>query len=288
MHYSIYIKTHARTHVKYLGVARGDPYEHVGSSYDWLDHIQAYGDEVDTEVIWTGDDFYEMSSIGKRFALMFDVVGSSEYINRAVTDGKDIEEQMGHAEWVARDTLYADLGIKSAPRAHKVYDEDNPHWTSGQLWWHNTKTGVHCREAESPGPDWALGNLWQRKVNRTQTMIDAHTKSHVGMKHSDETKKKISDKRKIMVDIVNTTTGRRSRVYPDNIPEGWIEGYFPPGPRIRKIRVHDPVTKQRKFLEEDKIPSGWKLGWVNVKVASNANGNWKPGRWIKKPKVDKS
>ena len=144
--YYLYIKTHARTYLKYLGQTKQDPYQYEGSSEAWLRHIQQHGNEVETEVLWTGTDDALMAKIGNRFAKMFDVVRSPEFVNQSVDFGSK-EDQVSNAEWERRICLPATA--KKASERMKGNTQ-----VRGMRWWYNAELDKKTRAFESPGPEW--------------------------------------------------------------------------------------------------------------------------------------
>lgn len=50
--YYLYIKTHKKTGLKYLGqTSKQNPYEYYGSGTDWKKHLNEFGYLVDTEIL---------------------------------------------------------------------------------------------------------------------------------------------------------------------------------------------------------------------------------------------
>ena len=50
--YSLYVKTHQVTGLKYLGqTSKSDPHKYTGSGKYWLRHIKQHGKNWDTEIL---------------------------------------------------------------------------------------------------------------------------------------------------------------------------------------------------------------------------------------------
>ena len=49
--YHLYIKTHNKTGLKYLGKTSYDPFKYKGSGTYWKRHIKKHGDDVITEIL---------------------------------------------------------------------------------------------------------------------------------------------------------------------------------------------------------------------------------------------
>lgn len=48
---SLYVKTHNKTGLKYLGYTKRDPFKYKGSGYCWVPHIRKHGNDVSTEIL---------------------------------------------------------------------------------------------------------------------------------------------------------------------------------------------------------------------------------------------
>jgi hypothetical protein len=64
MTYSLYIKQHNITGLKYLGQTKVNPDVYKGSGTYWLHHIKKYGNDVSTYVIATCETKKELRDIG--------------------------------------------------------------------------------------------------------------------------------------------------------------------------------------------------------------------------------
>ena len=58
--YYLYVKTHIKTGLKYLGQTKQNPFKYKGSGTDWKNHIKQFGNQVNTEII------FQTSSIEER------------------------------------------------------------------------------------------------------------------------------------------------------------------------------------------------------------------------------
>lgn len=58
--YTLYVKTHKITGLKYLGQTTKNPYTYKGSGIDWKKHICEYGNDLITEILYQGPDREEM------------------------------------------------------------------------------------------------------------------------------------------------------------------------------------------------------------------------------------
>lgn len=79
--YYLYIKTHNKTGLKYLGQTSKDPFTYKGSGKYWLAHIKKHGYDVSTEILLNTNDKLELMNAGIKYSIEYDVVQSNEWAN---------------------------------------------------------------------------------------------------------------------------------------------------------------------------------------------------------------
>ena len=78
----LYIKTHNKTGLKYLGKTTSkDPHKYKGSGTYWTAHIKKHGYDVTTEIIQECASINEIANWGVYYSLLWNVVDSSEWAN---------------------------------------------------------------------------------------------------------------------------------------------------------------------------------------------------------------
>lgn len=78
----LYIKTHNKTGLKYLGKTKSkDPYKYQGSGIVWKRHIEKHGYDVTTSILLMTEDKQELKNTGLFFSKLFDEVNSKEWAN---------------------------------------------------------------------------------------------------------------------------------------------------------------------------------------------------------------
>lgn len=87
--YTIYVKTHLKTGLKYLGFTKKkDPYKYKGSGKYWTKHIKKHGEEhVWTNVIFQTEIKQEIKDIGLYYSELWNVVESVEWANMRPESG---------------------------------------------------------------------------------------------------------------------------------------------------------------------------------------------------------
>jgi hypothetical protein len=74
----IYVKTHNKTGLKYLGKTEKDPYKYKGSGKEWLPHIKKYGNDVTTVILKECSTTEELSYWGRYYSNIWCVVTAQD------------------------------------------------------------------------------------------------------------------------------------------------------------------------------------------------------------------
>jgi hypothetical protein len=85
--YTIYIKTHQKTGLKYLGYTKNDPFKYKGSGKYWKSHIDAHGYCVDTEILFQTQNKDDIKPIGVYYSNLWNIVESKEWANLKLEEG---------------------------------------------------------------------------------------------------------------------------------------------------------------------------------------------------------
>jgi hypothetical protein len=84
----LYVKTHAKTGLKYLGYTTSkDPYVYTGSGKYWKRHLKKYGNNCTTQILLMTEDKEELKETGLFFSKLWDIVQSSEWANLKTESG---------------------------------------------------------------------------------------------------------------------------------------------------------------------------------------------------------
>lgn len=125
----LYVKTHQKTGLKYLGMTTRDPYQYKGSGVWWWRHLSKYGYEHDTEVLHECQSKDKIKELGIYYSRLWNVVESDDWAN--------LKEETG------------DGGDTSMTPAFKLYQKTIAETKTKFKWWNNGDSQVH---AETP-PD---------------------------------------------------------------------------------------------------------------------------------------
>jgi hypothetical protein len=83
----LYIKTHKKTNLKFLGKTTQDPYTYLGSGVAWKKHLKEYGKEHTTEILQECNTKDELNYWGRYYSNLWNVAESSEWANRIPETG---------------------------------------------------------------------------------------------------------------------------------------------------------------------------------------------------------
>lgn len=84
---ALYVKTHRKTGLKYLGKTVEDPYTYQGSGIHWTNHINKHGYDCDTEVIRWCKDNESVKAWGIFYSDLWNVVESDDWANLKREEG---------------------------------------------------------------------------------------------------------------------------------------------------------------------------------------------------------
>jgi|TARA_R110000744_G_scaffold2415_3_gene9820 hypothetical protein len=86
--YNLYLKTHNKTNLKYLGYTKREDYDvYKGSGIYWKRHIKKYGYDVETELLGSFDDLAKLKQHGTHFSILWNVVDSNDFANLKTEEG---------------------------------------------------------------------------------------------------------------------------------------------------------------------------------------------------------
>jgi hypothetical protein len=156
----LYIKTHNKTGLKYLGITTStDPHKYTGSGRDWKKHLALHGKDYTTEILQKCHLKEEVRKWGLYYSNLWNVVESEKWANLKVEVG--------------------DGGELSTETRMKISKSN-----SGKT------ASVETRKKMSNS---AKGKTYSEETRKKISLANKGKKSGIGRKHSEETKKKISE-----------------------------------------------------------------------------------------------
>jgi len=86
--YYLYVKTHNKTGLRYLGqTSKQDPYTYPGSGKDWLPHLVEHGFDFTTTILKECKSKQELNEFGRYYSTLWDVANSPDWANRIPETG---------------------------------------------------------------------------------------------------------------------------------------------------------------------------------------------------------
>lgn len=83
----MYLKTHIKTNLKYLGQTTQNPSKYKGSGLYWSTHLEKHGNHVITEILLKTNDKNHIEILGKFYSEIWNVVKSDDFANLIVESG---------------------------------------------------------------------------------------------------------------------------------------------------------------------------------------------------------
>ncbi len=115
----LYIKTHNKTGLKYLGkTSREDPYSYKGSGIIWSRHLKKYGNDVTTQILLVTEFKEELKQTGIFFSNFWNIVKSEEWANLTIEEGQGGNTWDKRGRFVSEETkLKQSLSRKGKPKS---------------------------------------------------------------------------------------------------------------------------------------------------------------------------
>ena len=158
----LYVKTHQKTGLKYLGQTRAiDPHKYTGSGVYWLSHLKVHGFDYTTEILHECTSKEELNEIGLYYSKLWNIVESNEWAN--------LKEECGDG---GRQTDVVRKRIGEACKGRIPWNKGISMWSDDDK--KRISENNKKRQPQSP----------EQIANRVS--------KNTGQKRSDETKKKMS------------------------------------------------------------------------------------------------
>lgn len=97
----LYVKTHRKTGLKYLGKTEQDPFKYNGSGKYWNDHLRIHGNEVDTEILRECQSNDEIREWGLYYSKLWNIVDVRNEQGKKTWANMKPEEGDGHSSETA-------------------------------------------------------------------------------------------------------------------------------------------------------------------------------------------
>jgi hypothetical protein len=83
----LYLKTHNKTGLKYLGKTVQDPFLYKGSGFLWNRHLKKHGEDVTTEILFQSTNKEEFKRVATEYSVKWNIVESKDFANVVAEQG---------------------------------------------------------------------------------------------------------------------------------------------------------------------------------------------------------
>ena len=204
----LYIKTHNQTGLKYFGKTIQDPFTYPGSGVRWTNHLKQHGNDVKTEVVGCFEDKDECKLFALEFSKDNNIVKSEEWANLKVEDldgGFDHIDRSAHSKFMKQRVHSEDekrkrrLSMIGWPSRCKL---DSLQERSKKL--HVALVGKKMSDEFCKNISFKMkGNQNKKGKTVSEEGRIRISDGHKGLKLSDECKKKISQKKKSTITVLD-------------------------------------------------------------------------------------
>ena len=198
----LYLKTHNKTGLKYLGKTVQDPTKYRGSGKRWNNHIQKHGYDVTTEVLFESVDPSEIKDKGIYYSNLWNIVESEEFANLKIEEGD------GGFDHILNDVIVNAkrlIGLRKAAKDGKLGKV-----TSGSFKKGNLRTKELSKKANE--------SKKEKIKNNPEIYNDSYKR--VSQSQSGEGNSQFGKVWCVKEDAVDYNERKKYKL--DQIPEGWI------------------------------------------------------------------
>jgi hypothetical protein len=174
----LYVKTHNKTGLKYLGQTTSkDPHNYRGSGTYWKLHIKKHGYEVTTKIVKECSSIEDIRYWGLYYSNLWNVVESREWAN--------LKEETGDAR--------GKLSKKSREKIGKAGLGRVP-WNKGKSYSNPARREItHSKETRKILSEKLKGRVaWNKNIPISEETKEKLRRANIGKTLSEETKIKIS------------------------------------------------------------------------------------------------
>ena len=172
MTYYLYLKTHNKTGLKYLGKTTRDPQKYLGSGKRWLRHLAKHGNDITTEILLETEDKQSLADTGLHYSKLWNIVEDQSFANMRPEsgDGGNTSNCEAYKEGMKkRDTS----GSKNSMAGRSAIVEQNIRW------YNNGKDNIYVPAGTEP-----KGYKPGRIINYKKPPLSAKTKKLIGKANS--------------------------------------------------------------------------------------------------------
>lgn len=178
----LYVKTHNKTGLKYLGqTTNKDPHKYRGSGNYWKLHIKKHGYDVTTKILKECGSIEEIRYWGLYYSNLWNVVNDKKWAN--------LKEETGDARGRLSKESREKIGKSGLGRIP---------WNKGKTYLNPNRRGIgHSKETRKLLSEKLKGrSVWNKNIPMSKETKEKIRKANIGKTLSEETKIKISKSNK--------------------------------------------------------------------------------------------
>lgn len=185
----LYLKTHNKTGLKYIGITKKNPYKYKGSGLHWKRHLDVHGPGHSTEILHECDET-NVKEWGQYYSEKYNIVESNEFANLKPETGYSGSGMYGqqHSEETKKKMSLAQIGRPKSDSA--------------------VAAQVESRKATTQAPGYinplkgvTLSRNTKDKISKNHHDVSGENNPMFGKSHCESTKLKISKRAKDRVKL---------------------------------------------------------------------------------------
>lgn len=141
----LYLKTHNKTGLMYLGKTVKDPFKYHGSGKRWKNHLKVHGKDITTEILFQTEDIDEFRIVALIFSHALDIVESDSYANLTPENGEGGDTFSGKKHSTETIKLMKERAKDRPPMPEEVKQKISTAKTGVKTAPHPKRTEEYCK-----------------------------------------------------------------------------------------------------------------------------------------------
>lgn len=148
--YTLYVKIHTKTRLRYLGQTSKDPITYLGSGIDWRHHLSKHGNNIETIIIAQSPNKQIINDLGRHYSLVWNVTNGMDDFGYKIWANRIPETGGGSCNLDAAKKISEKLKGRKKPPRNKDHTEKIASALRGKS---NLKTAAGLRKWYDSDPD---------------------------------------------------------------------------------------------------------------------------------------
>ena len=134
--YTLYVKIHRKTGLKYLGQTSQDPFKYPGSGTDWKIHLKEFGNDIHTEILLQTTDKSERNQWGRYYSAIWHVVTAADDFGNKIWANR-IPETGGGVQMIGNTNGFKTGNTHGVSNGFKSGSHNLNYDSCEYTWYHN-------------------------------------------------------------------------------------------------------------------------------------------------------